>query len=139
MAGPGADPRPVGPAAPQPEHSRQPTVSASRRLYRRPDPPARIHCPPAALAHRARRRPLGNPASLQLQSEWGELVTVGAGQPTKIHFIVNDLSYSRRFRCAPQSDADDTYEGLIRTFEYFGGVPQLIIGCSVPFESDYCV
>jgi transposase len=34
----------------------------------------------------------------QLQSYWGELETELAGQPTRVHFIVNQLSFSRRFR-----------------------------------------
>jgi transposase len=69
------------------------------------------------------------PPGQQLQSDWGEIVTVVAGQPTKVHFIVNELSYSRRFHfwCAAHSDAEHTYEGLIRAFEYFGGVPQQVL------------
>lgn len=34
---------------------------------------------------------------VQLQSDWGEISTTLAGQPTKIYFIVNQLGYSRRF------------------------------------------
>lgn len=69
------------------------------------------------------------PPGQQLQSDWGELVTCLAGQPTKVHFIVNELAYSRRFHvwCAPHADAEHTYEGLIRSFEYFGGVPQHVL------------
>jgi transposase len=69
------------------------------------------------------------PPGQQLQSDWGELVTVVADQPTKVHFIVNELSYSRRFHfwCAAHADAEHTYEGLIRAFEYFGGVPQHVL------------
>lgn len=65
----------------------------------------------------------------QLQSDWGELVTDLAGQPTTINFICNQLGYSRRFHfwCAPCHDAEHTYEGLIRSFEYFGGVPQDVL------------
>lgn len=61
----------------------------------------------------------------QLQSDWGEIITQLAGRPTKIYFIVNQLGYSRRFHfwCAPSYDAEHTYEGLIRSFEYLGGVP----------------
>jgi hypothetical protein len=42
----------------------------------------------------------------------------------KVHFIVNELGYSRRFHfwCTDSEDAEHTYEGLIRSFEYFGGV-----------------
>jgi transposase len=69
------------------------------------------------------------PPGQQLQSDWGEIVTVVAGQPTKVHFIVNELSYSRRFHfwCAARADAEHTYEGLIRSLEYFGGVPQQVL------------
>ena len=61
---------------------------------------------------------------VQLQSDWGALETVVAGTPTRVHFIANTLGYSRRFHfwCAPCEDAEHTYEGLIRSFEWFGGV-----------------
>ena len=63
-------------------------------------------------------------AGKQLQSDWGELVVEIAGQKRKVHFIVNELGYSRRFHfwCTDSEDAEHTYEGLIRSFEYFGGV-----------------
>jgi transposase len=65
----------------------------------------------------------------QLQSDWGELITELAGQPTRVYFIVNQLGYSRRFHfwCAAHCDAEHTYEGLIRSLEYFGGVPQEVL------------
>ena len=65
----------------------------------------------------------------QLQSDWGELSTLLAGQPTTVYFIVNQLGYSRRFHFwgAPSYDAEHTYEGLIRSLEYFGGVPQEVL------------
>jgi transposase len=65
----------------------------------------------------------------QLQSDWGELSTILAGQPTKIYFIVNQLAYSRRFHtwATDSLDAEHTYEGLIRSFTYFGGVPQEVL------------
>jgi transposase len=65
----------------------------------------------------------------QLQTDWGELITELAGQPTKVYFIVNLLGYSRRFHfwCAERPDAEHTYEGLIRSFEYFGGVPHDVL------------
>jgi transposase len=60
----------------------------------------------------------------QLQSDWGEVMVEIAGQPTKVSFIVNELGYSRRFHfwATDRQDAEHTYEGLIRSFEYFGGV-----------------
>lgn len=64
------------------------------------------------------------PPGRQLQSDWGEIVREVAGRPTKIRFIVNELGYSRRFHfwCTDRADAEHTYEGLKRSFEYFGGV-----------------
>lgn len=60
----------------------------------------------------------------QLQSDWGEVVVEMAGQAKKVHFIVNEMGYSRRFHfwCTGSEDAEHTYEGLVRSFEYFGGV-----------------
>ncbi len=60
----------------------------------------------------------------QVQSDWGEVEVEIAGQATKVFFIVNTLGYSRRFHfwCTDSQDAEHTYEGLIRSFEYFGGV-----------------
>lgn len=65
----------------------------------------------------------------QLQSDWGELVTTIGGQAVRVHFIVNELGYSRRFHfwCSESADAEHTYEGLIRSFEYFGGVPAEVL------------
>ncbi len=64
------------------------------------------------------------PPGWQLQSDWGELWTQVAGQRTKVHFIVNELGWSRRFHfwSTDSDDAEHTYEGLVRSFEYFGGV-----------------
>jgi transposase len=60
----------------------------------------------------------------QLQSDWGEVLVEIGGVETKVHFIVNQLAYSRRFHfwCTDSADAEHTYEGMIRSFEYFGGV-----------------
>lgn len=65
----------------------------------------------------------------QLQTDWGEIETVIAGQKIKVHFIVNELGYSRRFHfwCTDSEDAEHTYEGLIRSLEYFGGVPEQVL------------
>lgn len=65
----------------------------------------------------------------QLQTDWGEIVTQIAGQPSRVHFIVNLLGYSRRFHfwCTNSQDAEHTYEGLIRSFEYFGGVAEEVL------------
>jgi transposase len=65
----------------------------------------------------------------QLQSDWGEIVVKIDGEPVKVHFIVNELGYSRRvhFWCTDREDAEHTYEGLIRSLEYFGGVPEEVL------------
>lgn len=65
----------------------------------------------------------------QLQSDWGEVVVEIAGEPVKVHFIVNQLGYSRRFHfwCTDSQDAEHTYEGLVRSFEYFQGVPREVL------------
>lgn len=69
------------------------------------------------------------PPGRQLQTDWGEVVTQIAGVETKVYVIVNTLGYSRRFHfwCTDGLDAEHTYEGLIRSFEYFGGVPEEVL------------
>jgi transposase len=65
----------------------------------------------------------------QLQSDWGEITVEVGGEAIKVYFIVNELSYSRRFHfwCSDSQDAEHTYEGIIRSLEYFGGVPQEVL------------
>ena len=65
----------------------------------------------------------------QLQTDWGEVITTIGGVTTKVYFIVNTLGYSRRFHfwCANSLDAEHTYEGLIGSFEYFGGVTEEVL------------
>ena len=65
----------------------------------------------------------------QLQSDWGEIKTQISGQTVKVRFIVNELGYSRRFHfwCTDSLDAEHTYEGLIRSFEYFDGVTAQVL------------
>ena len=65
----------------------------------------------------------------QLQSDWGEIVVEIGGVRRKVHFIVNELGYSRRFHfwCTDSEDAEHTYEGIMRSFEYFGGVTQEVL------------
>lgn len=65
----------------------------------------------------------------QMQSDWGEMVVEIAGQMVRVDFIVNLLGYSRRFHfwCTDSQDAEHTYEGLIRSFEYFNGVTQEVL------------
>lgn len=65
----------------------------------------------------------------QLQSDWAEHRTQIAGAETTVHFIVNTLGFSRRFHCwcTDREDVEHTYEGLIRSFEWFGGVPAEVL------------
>jgi transposase len=65
----------------------------------------------------------------QLQSDWGQIQTVIAGELVRVDFIVNQLGYSRRFHfwCTDSQDAEHTYEGLIRAFEHFGGAPAQVL------------
>jgi transposase len=65
----------------------------------------------------------------QLQSDWGTLRTRVAGRATGVHFVVHTLGYSRRFHFwgTDREDAEHTYEGLVRAFEYFGGVPAEVL------------
>lgn len=65
----------------------------------------------------------------QLQSDWGQVVTQIAGVETEAHFIVNTLGHSRRMHVwgTDSEDAEHTYEGLVRTFEYLGGVPREVL------------
>jgi transposase len=66
----------------------------------------------------------------QLQSDWATQRTVIAGEATTVHVIVNTLSFSRRFHfwCTETEDAEHTYEGLVRAFEWFGGAPEEVTG-----------
>lgn len=65
----------------------------------------------------------------QMQSDWGETVTRIGGKPTKVSFIVNTLGYSRRMHvwATDSQDAEHTYEGMVRAFEHFGGVPREVL------------
>ena len=65
----------------------------------------------------------------QLQSDWGELMTVIGGVRTKAYFCVNELTHSRRFHvwAATSLDANHTYEAIIRAFEHFDGVPMEVL------------
>ncbi len=65
----------------------------------------------------------------QMQSDWGETTTIVGGMPTRVSFIVNTLGYSRRMHvwATDSQDAEHTYEGIVRAFEYFGGVPREVL------------
>ena len=63
-------------------------------------------------------------AGEQLQNDWAHYRTLVAGREQEVHFAVNTLGYSRRFHFVAMAceDAEHTYESLIQSFEYFGGV-----------------
>jgi len=65
----------------------------------------------------------------QLQTDWGEIKTRIAGVAVVVHFIVSTLSFSRRFHFwgTDSEDAEHTYEGIIRAFEWFGGVSREVL------------
>ncbi|MFY9367092.1 MAG: IS21 family transposase [Desulfomonilia bacterium] len=65
----------------------------------------------------------------QMQNDWGAKTTLIGGRLQKVHFTVNTLGYSRRFHfwCSGCEDAEHTYEGIIRSLEYFGGVPKEVL------------
>lgn len=65
----------------------------------------------------------------QLQSDWGTVWVPIAGVDRQVHFSVNTLGYSRRFHfwCTDSEDAEHTYEGLVRSFEWFVGVPREVV------------
>jgi transposase len=68
-------------------------------------------------------------AGQQMQNDWGEIVVEIAGQLVKVYFNVNTMGYSRRFHfwCTDSADAEHTYEGVIISLEYFGGVPDEVL------------
>jgi len=65
----------------------------------------------------------------QMQNDWGEIATIVGGRCCKVCFCVNTLGYSRRFHfwCTDSMDANHTYEGVIRAFEYFGGATREVL------------
>lgn len=65
----------------------------------------------------------------QLQHDWGELFTEIGGVTQKIYFAVNTLGYSRRFHVVAglSCDAEHTYESLVRSFGWFGGVTGCVL------------
>ncbi len=66
---------------------------------------------------------------VQMQIDWGEIVILVGGEQKKVHFFVSTLGYSRRFHfwCTDREDAEHTYEGIIRAFEHFGGIPRQVL------------
>lgn len=68
-------------------------------------------------------------AGAQLQHDWGERWVVVGGVERKVYFAVNTLSYSRRFHvwAAYSQDAEHTYQSLVESFGYFGGVARQVL------------
>jgi transposase len=65
----------------------------------------------------------------QLQNDWAQYRTQVNGRMQEVHFAVNTLGYSRRFHFVAMAceDAEHTYESLIQSFEYFGGVTSEVL------------
>jgi transposase len=65
----------------------------------------------------------------QLQHDWGELWTSVGGERRKVYIAVNTLAFSRRFHVLAtlSNDAEHTYESLVQSFEWFGGVPRTVL------------
>ena len=65
----------------------------------------------------------------QLQNDWAQYRTQVNGRMQEVHFAVNTLGYSRRFHFVAMAceDAEHTYESLIQSFEYFGGVTNEVL------------
>lgn len=65
----------------------------------------------------------------QLQHDWGELWVAIGGVERKVYFAVNTLGYSRRFHvwAGFSQDAEHTYQSLVESFDYFGGVPRTVL------------
>ena len=65
----------------------------------------------------------------QLQHDWGELWTKIGGIEQKVFIAVNTLGYSRRFHVwgTVSQDAAHTYESLVRSFAYLGGVTKTVL------------
>lgn len=69
------------------------------------------------------------PPGKQMQSDWGEITTIIGDEARKVYFIVNELGYSRKFHfwATDSQDAEHTYEGIILSFEYFGGTTEEVL------------
>lgn len=65
----------------------------------------------------------------QLQHDWGELFVDIGGVERKVFFAVNTLGHSRRFHVVAgfSLDAEHTYECLVSSFAYFGGVTRTVL------------
>ena len=65
----------------------------------------------------------------QLQHDWGTVWTEIGGVEQKVCIAVNTLGYSRRFHVwgTVSQDAAHTYECLVRSFAYFGGVTKAVL------------
>jgi len=66
---------------------------------------------------------------VQLQQDWGQIVTVIGGVEQSMHFAVNTLGYSRHFHvwATGSEDAEHTYESIVRAFEFFGGATREVL------------
>jgi len=66
---------------------------------------------------------------VQLQQDWGQIITMLGGVEQKVHFAVNTLGYSRHFHvwATESEDAEHTYESIVQSFEFLGGVTREVL------------
>lgn len=69
------------------------------------------------------------PIGKQLQHDWGVRSVIIGGELVTANLAVNVLGYGRAVHTVafPSQDAEHTYEALIRSFEYFGGVCEQVL------------
>ena len=72
--------------------------------------------------------PLAFDPGVDAQVDWGEAEVILAGEPTKVQLFVIRLCYSRRtfVMAFPSQKQEAFFEGHVRAFEFFGGVPERI-------------
>jgi transposase len=65
----------------------------------------------------------------QLQHDWGVKTVLLAGEVVTVNLAVNVLGYGRAVHVVAMTsqDAEHTYEALIQSFEYFGGVCEQVL------------
>jgi len=65
----------------------------------------------------------------QLQVDWGEIARKVSGVLTHLYFLVCTLGFSRRFYAwiTDRADTEHFLEGMIRAFEWFGGVTEQVV------------
>lgn len=65
----------------------------------------------------------------QLQHDWGEVRLSIGGKLQKVALAVNTLGYARTVHVVAMAcmDSEHTYEAIVQSFEYFGGVTEEVL------------